>query len=243
MNLTLHIIKKDLRRVGPAAVCWAVAGLTLLVLGGLGSTTGNYFADVARIVASASFAILSLSLVAEMVHEDGLEETTVFWRTRPIAGGRLLVSKLATLLLLLVVVPMVVSQVAQLFHEGAKSPSAGELGHRVLSIAAMVFSCAAVAACTKTLGRYLFAGGLCIAATVALAYWFDQWFVAEAPKIRMQQIAESRMLVVEAFCLACATGVLLSQYLWRNRTLSVALLGLAVIGTAGIVSLWRWPFL
>ncbi len=239
MNLTLHIIKKDLRRFTSMILCWSAAGLALLILGGLGSTTGSYFGDLIRISASATFMVLSFTLVAEIIQEDGLEETTVFWRTRPISAGRLLAAKVATLLLLLMVVPIITFLVAP----GVKASTVSELGRGTLAFLSMVLSCAAVAACTKNVGRYILTGALCIVATMTLAYWTERLLIGEAPKVRVQQIGDARMLLTQLLCIVCASGILLSQYFWRNRTLSYALIATAVIGSALINSLWTWQFL
>src|SRR5262249_55528045 len=96
MNLTWHIVKKDLR-----ALRWPIGVWFLCVVGKLGVgvallnargdegiTWFNQMDLLAKTLAVGE--LLSFVLAAALVQEDLMVGTTAFWMTRPISGGRLL---------------------------------------------------------------------------------------------------------------------------------------------------------
>jgi len=100
MNLTWHIVKKDLRRLR-----WPLAGWgTLLLLRiGLGVRLKYGAApDPVLVERLQNFNNLFLTfqlvvayvLVSVLIHEEPLLGAGAFWRVRPISGGRLLRAKL-----------------------------------------------------------------------------------------------------------------------------------------------------
>jgi hypothetical protein len=103
MNLTWHIIKKDLRALRWPLLLWTLlivmklgAGALLLTADGTEGDSWILSLDAAAKILAA-LEVLSFILVAALVQEDPLVGTTAFWVTRPISGGRLLRAKLLTI--------------------------------------------------------------------------------------------------------------------------------------------------
>src|ERR1043165_9512237 len=99
MNLTLHLVRKDLVRMRPWLACWVLLLLTPIamaawLLGNNPFTTGGEgrLPDVVFIITGAQLFVGYL-LTILVIHEDGLVGTRQFWSTRPISRGRLLMAK------------------------------------------------------------------------------------------------------------------------------------------------------
>ena len=136
MNLTLHIIRKDLRRMAWALAVWAVCGLYLVLSGKLGAKVGSIYEKM-QIIAMFNYMMLTFALIAGIVQEDGLTESDVFWRTRPTAGRRMLTAKLSLLMPLFVFVPLPV-----FFVSKHSSPDAFDL--KALELVYVVLACVTV---------------------------------------------------------------------------------------------------
>ncbi len=115
MNLTWHIVKKDLR-----ALKWPLAVWTLIIIGKLSVGVALLMADgtegpewfMRMDIFSKLLAGLegvNFVLVAALIHEDLLVGTTAFWQTRPISGARLLRAKLLGIGLVFGFLPVLVT--------------------------------------------------------------------------------------------------------------------------------------
>ncbi|HWA29233.1 MAG TPA: hypothetical protein VG734_26520 [Lacunisphaera sp.] len=115
MNLTWHIVKKDLRVFRWPLLAWvllivAKLGVGVILLTADGTESEIWFksmAGFAQLLAALEGA--SFVLTAALVQEDLLVGTRAFWRTRPISGARLLHAKLITLGLVFGLVPLLVT--------------------------------------------------------------------------------------------------------------------------------------
>jgi len=101
MNLTLHIVLKDLRRLRwPLAVRLLIIALKLgigfsfVLTGGFSVMPVEWIKFLPQALLGGELAF-TFVLTAMLVHEDSLVGTTQFWLTRPISGARLLGAKLA----------------------------------------------------------------------------------------------------------------------------------------------------
>lgn len=119
MNLTWHIVRKDLRRFGGAAAGWCVflaAGTIWAASGRITDRESNHLVLVASMdganayftVWSALQGVIAFVLTAAAVLEDRVVGSDAGWLTRPISGRRLFHAKLLTTVLLFVVAPTVV---------------------------------------------------------------------------------------------------------------------------------------
>src|SRR5882757_4258729 len=115
MNLTWHIVKKDLRALRWPILLWVLVIVTKLGIGvamlTADGTEGpewfrrlDMFAKLMAGIEGVCFVFM-----ATLIHEDLLVGTTAFWMTRPISGGRLLGAKLLSIGLVFWVMPVLVS--------------------------------------------------------------------------------------------------------------------------------------
>jgi hypothetical protein len=115
MNLTWHIVKKDLRALKWPLALWllcivAKLGIGVLLLTGDGSEGPEWFSRMdALSKVLGAFQFITFVLTAAVIHQDLLVGTTAFWITRPISGGRLLRAKLITIGLVFGLAPVLVN--------------------------------------------------------------------------------------------------------------------------------------
>lgn len=237
MNLILHIMAKDLRRLTWALALWAGAGV-LAVVGTNVSGPPQSTLESLGLVAMFQFFGLSIALIAAIVQEDGLTGSTAFWRTRPISGGRLLTAKLSLIGVLFVVIPVAMGLLVRLANRGAMFARPEEVWEPLLALVALVLVGTALASCCKDLGRYFLIGALCWL-LVGFGTVGFQWvkatlgYTARGGKMRMELIAIYGVLI--------AIAVLLNQYRGRRFGLSVGLIVAGVVGAAAINAFWAWP--
>lgn len=240
MNLVWHIIKKDLRRVSWVLVVWAVTGGYLLIYRKFDIVQRSAW-DNLGIISLITFGALTLALIAAIVQEDGLTEGNEFWHTRPIAAGRMLAAKLGLILPLFILIPAVVT-LSQSWFYGTRV-SGSEVSYSMLMMGIIVLACAAMAACTKDLGRYFLGGILCIMGGVTLAEWMVSWFDFEPmTKTEQMRIVISKMYATFGLCGVASVAMLANQYFTRRTVVSIGIAFAAVVGIALIGSLWRWSF-
>jgi|GEM_PF-3675111 len=178
MNLTFHIIRKDLRALRWGLLLWVAACLTHLGLRLTQLSRGD-FASMApfwlRLEKSTRWdyllvCVLPLLLIPPLFHLDSLRGRLAFWKTLPIGRWRMLTAKLATLLTFFVVLPLLCELVyvwrAQL---GSVLPHAleGWAARFLPGVAAVTLGC--------FLARSLVTGipgvALALWAAVGLLYW------------------------------------------------------------------------
>ncbi len=233
MNLVWHIIRKDLRRLSWAYGAWAVAGAYLIAYRNLNIVQRSIWDNVG-IVALFTFLALGIALIATIVQEDGLCGANEFWRTRPIAAGRLLTAKLALVLASFAVIPMTFALILRP-GTGGELAAMGALSIYVLALAA-------VASCTKDLGQFLLVGVACVMVAPALAGFLAGLApVTGLSKPAMVALTVAKVLVLHAVVGVAALVILLNQYTTRRALLSRGLVAATVLVTALIGGLWRWP--
>ncbi len=241
MNLVWHIIKKDLRRATWVIVMWAVTGSYLLVYRKFAVVQHSVW-DNLGIVSLFIHGALILALIAAIVQEDRLTEGNEFWRTRPISGGRLLVAKLALLLALLVVLPNAVV-LGQAWLTGSAFAVA-DLRYVLPVMSVIVLSCAAMAACTKDLGRYFLGGVFCIMSVAMLGPWMVASFGVEPlSKAEQLHVETSKFFAIFGLCGVAAVIMLANQYFTRRTAVSIGIAVAAVVGVVLIQAFWRWSFI
>lgn len=115
MNLTWHIVLKDLRRLKLGLGIW-----TLMILGQIfvaermfstAAYEPGWFERQQLTLMLTIFVgdVFAFFLSAAIVLEDSLVGTRVFWVTRPISGGRLLAAKSLAILLAVVLWPLAIA--------------------------------------------------------------------------------------------------------------------------------------
>ncbi len=162
MNLTWHIVKKDLRSLWAPLALWALlvvaqVGVGVNLLFGQGSADGLWF----QRMIGYNYVLVSLDLlfayvlVSALLHEDSLVGTTVFWRTRPISGGRLLGAKLMGAAIMFGALPVLIWLPWWLTCNYGWREIAGAVPEILGMHAVAVMAALLVAVLTDNLGRFL----------------------------------------------------------------------------------------
>lgn len=238
MNSTWNIMVKDLTRLRWPLLLWAVAGI--LAVSGLnlaGYSRGAW--DQVGIFALFQFGGLTLALIAAVVQQDDPNGSKAFWRTRPIAGARLLTAKLLLILPVFVGVPFIALVIVHATSLGASRLGPESYFLPFVTMFGVALSCAALASCTSTLARYFL---------LLILGWMLIWVLIAVVQIWIQPVRggfrlENSRTIVQAIVVgSLAAGVLFNQYLSRRLILSIVLLVGAVLGAVVIRIGWPWTF-
>ena len=178
MNLTLHIIRKDLRALRWGMLLWVAACLTHLGLRLAQLARGDTAALTPfwRGIESTNrwdytaLIVLPILLLPLLLHLDPLRGALAFWKTLPISRSRLFTAKSAVLLVFFIALPFA-CEVVYFVNAGLSAVLATALADwawRFLpGLAAVVLGCAFT--------RSLKVGVPCVAALLWLAAHFLQW--------------------------------------------------------------------
>lgn len=244
MNLTWHIVRKDLRRMGPTAAVWLalVVGVALIVrlteipnevaLGGDVHSWMNSMRLLQGCLAGAS-GVLAVLLVAQLVQEDGPIGTEAMWLTRPIGSGRLLAAKLLGAAVMLIAAPLAVMWPIWL----ASGFSPAELAAATVSVAigqgAMMVFAGSVAAMARDLAQFVFGlVGLTLLVVMRAAFPMDRGVALD--------VLESRMVILQTLVPVVVVAAGGFQYFTRKTQWTRAILGggLALVVAGSLV--WPW---
>jgi hypothetical protein len=244
LQLTWHMVKKDVRRMGPTAAVWLalVAAVALIVrlaaipneiaLGGDVQSWMNSMRLLQGCLAGAS-GVLAVLLVAQLVQEDGLIGEEAMWLTRPIGPGRLLAAKLLGAAVMLIAAPLAVMGPIWL----ASGFSVGELWGATVSVAvgqgAMIVFAGSLAALTRDLGKFVFGlVGLTVLVVMRVAFAVERGVTAD--------VLETRMVILQVMVPVVVVAAGAMQYFTRKTRWARVMLGggLAVVVAASLV--WPW---
>lgn len=247
MNLTWHIVKKDLRAFRWPLGLWllcivAKLGVGVILLNSSGEEGTLWFSQMdALAMFLAAGELLSFVLVAALIQEDLMVGTTAFWMTRPISGARLLRAKLLTIGLAFLVMPVLVTLPWWLgcnYGSGEIAWAAAETVavHALVVLAALMWS-----AVTDGLGRFLMWTLVTLAATPLVTAILGYYLMRQGPGA-VPEVVATRVLVMVALLVIGTLTVLIHQYLTRHTWRSIGILG----GTLGLciltLSFWPWAW-
>jgi len=239
MNLTWHIIKKDLLRLRLPVLPWVIilAGQVYVsneLLSPLSLDMDLFFemGMFFNLLVVVGLMLTSL-LVAMLVLEDPLSGTTMFWVTRPISGGRLLGTKVVVAFLLFGLLPLLAWLPWWLYCSFGWHDLVRAAGF-VLGIQAIaVIPAFALAALVDQIGRFFL---YCLMLGFAVLVAFLQ--VASHTGISREMLL-SRLLVVAGLLLLSCLMALGLQYLTR-RMVSAAAVVIGGVALSVAVAFW-WP--
>jgi len=254
MNLIWHIVKKDLRRLWVPLALWALlvvgqVGVGMNLLLGNGTTDGVLFDRMVfyNYLFFGLDLLFAYILVAALLHDDSLVGSNVFWRTRPISGGRLLGAKLLGAAIMFGVLPVLIWLPWWLTCNYGWREVAGAVLEILGTHAVAVMAALLVVVLTDDLGRFL-------GWTIMLAITLATLIVAlasfsHAPTMTGEEgerargaLTESRAVMAFAVLMAMIAIVVIQQFLARRPALSFALV-LAGFGAATLVcTRWPWDF-
>ena len=265
MTVAMHILRKDVRRFAWWLAVWIATCVLAIardhVIRALEPIVNGDVATPLRVLAIAVDAIawtaplmrtlLFVLLVPMVVHEDPLVDSRAFWLTRPIGGRRLFLGKLAFVVLLLVL-PGVTTEVAELVVDGAHARQIAlatpEIALEWSVWAAALFALSSLTASFPGLfvaSARASALALCVIMLLSLPLFgrgpivdvYREWVTVSDSS---PSVDATRVIVV--LCLAVALTMMVAgiQYLtrrtrltWTAVTVSFACLVLVYMG-------WRW---
>lgn len=247
MNLTWHIVKKDLRAFKWPLALWALVIVAKLLVGvtllrAEGTETAEWFGrmdGMAKVL--AAFEGVSFVLAAALVQEDLLVGTKAFWRTRPISGGRLLRAKLLILGLVFGVLPLLINLPWWL----GCGYGWREIGWAALETAAIHVACVLLglfcAVVTDGFGRFLMWTLVTLFAIPTLSGTLA-YYLTRGKSGPSGELVSTRFIVCIALAVVGILVVVVHQYLTRRTWRSIAVIGT----TSGLMVLvgacWPWSW-
>lgn len=255
MKLIWNIVKKDLRRLWAPLALWAL--LVAAQVGvGMNLLLNNGNADVLWFSRMAGYSHLLLALdllfagvlMSALVHDDSLVGTRVFWRTRPISGGRLMAAKLGAATLVFGAVPTVIWLPWWLTCRYGWREIIGAVPEILGTHAVAIMAALLVATLTESLGRFL-AWAIMLAVTVAtlLLALATSWPALSSHAVistseAVAGLRESRAVVAFVVLLVVIAIVVIQQFLARRPAWAFAQ-ALAGFGVAALVCThWPWDW-
>lgn len=248
MNLTWHIVRKDLRRMAWPVAAWlgysVVVAIGVLLASWLPEKIEEAgAADWMRTLRSTMMAaaVIGTSAVVMLAGVMALEDRVVgsdsFWLTRPIRGWRMLQAKLLAAGLLLVVAPVVVLVPVWLAAGFDARDVLWAAGDLAFTQALLVGVALGLAVLTENLGQHAFAAlmmtGLTVIVMAVLAT------ILERADETRDALGTQAWLVMAIFGVA-AGGALVWQYRTRRTGVGWAIWVLALSGVAGVRLGWTW---
>ena len=246
MSLTLHLVRKDFRRVRWILAIWypiLIASVVLdarieLFLDGRGpaqevGTPSSAELDFAVVVLIGLLVVffdllMRAAIVSKLVHDDATVGSTAFWLSRPITGGTLLASK--ALLLALAMIPADIAVQMAATNHLSGSPSTSPEVFLMPVVATAVFMMLAVL--TPSLAGMAVLGGIIAGVTwgaFLVLSWLAMPVVGGEGMVEVATRAVTRdspWLLLLGVCVA----VICHQYLTRRtkRSLVIAFSGIPV---------------
>ncbi len=245
MNLTWHIVKKDLR-----ALKWPLALWTLLIATKLGLGVALLTADgtegqswfirmdgFSKVL--AGLECISFVLVAALIQEDLLVGTTAFWVTRPISGARLLRAKLCGIGLIFGLLPVLVTLPWWLGCGYGLREIAWAALETVVIQAIIVLLGLLWAVVTDGLGRFLMWTLVMYVAVPSFTFTVA-YHVSRLHPGPSGEVVGARVGVEIAIAVLGILLVVVHQFLTRNLWRSITMIGVAA-GLIVAIGLW-WPW-
>lgn len=239
MNLTWHIVRKDLVRHRLAYGLWLALLLAKFVVLGLALSDWSADADwfeqlqIGDVVLSVVESTVCFLLVGSFVLEDPLVGSGPFWLTRPISGRRLLAAKLLGVGLLFFVVPLALGAVAWSFGGVTGPQFLGQLKFSAFVQGAIVSAALVLGAISDRSNRFLLILLGAFVAALVLTPVAQKLFTVY-PETRA--LLETRMAVGSVCFVLAAAGAVWLQYTRRQLMLSGTWL---VVGILLGVAAWN----
>ncbi len=240
MNLTLHLIRKDLRHLRVAIVLWGLFVCSQVVMSHWLLTHPSVDANWLLVNGMLFNLLLAVGLgvtyflLSALVLNDPMVGTDIFWVTRPISSSRLMTAKSAVAVLVFAVLPLAIWSVWWLACDfsprGFVSGALRLLGLQLVA----VIPALAVSTLSPNLGRLLVNSFvLFLALVVASMHFATQTGVHHS--VRM-----SRLIL--AVGVLAGTGIFVAGWMYRTRAFGRAI----AVGSCGLISTllagWMWPF-
>ena len=263
MNLVMHILKADLRRL-----VWPIVAWTLLTIGATAyegfvprlATQDQVWPFILLSVGLLWIArmILAAAIVVQIVQTHSTIGSQAFWLTRPIPRGVLVIAKMLLALAVTVGIPAVTDTILMSAYDVPASDITKVVGEWSLTRAVGTLIVMVIAAQTRSLAQFALAcGGVLAAVAIAstlLAGWVGMTsrgyvgvlILASADlayDINARWPDEGPTLGAWAVMAAASLLAFWSQYRHRlrHRSIAVQVTGFVLAGVVAVA--WPWPLL
>lgn len=252
MSQTLHIMRKDARRLRWLLVLWValLAARTLLILNGAvaadSSVATGLLIQQVWVTMAAVELLLAAAIVAQLVLDEPLVGLTPFWLTRPYDARSLLREKLLVAAVVLIALPMIAdlallslfdADVSALIRAGAVSV----LVYASWALLLMVFAVLA-----PSPGAFaVIALGAVTAGVLLSATWlgFREFRIADVPGYAPPAPPDATPdVVMMVTYLSAALVVVIHQYRRRRRHVAAWLAVAGLVATAVVPRIWPFSF-
>lgn len=245
MNLTWHIVKKDLRALRWPLAVWALLivaklGVGVILLTADGTESQEWFTRMDGMSKMlAVFECVSFVLAAAVIQQDLLVGTKSFWQTRPISGGRLLRAKLVLIGLVFGLLPLLITVP---WWVGCGF-GLREIGWAALETAAIHAACVLLgilwAAVTDGFGRFLMWTIVTLFAIPSLSGTLGYYLTRGKPG-PSGELLTTRFALGAAIAAAGILIVVIHQFLTRRTGRSIALIGATGLVIVLVGACWPW---
>ena len=245
MNLTLHLVLNDLRRMRVWLVGWTGVLLLSPLIGYVVATRDQsgvsewHLPDQVTILTLLQvFVGYMLSLI--LLHEHRIVGTNQFWLTRPITRGRLLRAKAIGLFLTLGLWPAIVALPWWLwcgFSAGQLIDAAAET---IVVMMLIALAAALMAVLTDSFARALLWTVVLVAMLSFGLVYFTIVNVATVGAGREHSLVIARSIVAVVAIAAVMLGVVVTQFFLRRRGWWLGLAGALTMVLLTAASRWPW---
>ena len=243
MNLTWHIIKKDLTRLRLPLLLWLalLAGQSLVSIRLLSAQSAdmNWYTETGMLfnVLLAVTLVVGFLLASALVLSDPLVGADMFWVTRPISGARLLRAKLGAALLIFGLVPVLAWVPWWIYCDFGAAEIAGA-AWRVLWVQAIaVIPAMVLASLVGQSGRFVLCSVLVGVAVLVGVMNFVTWGGFHALSSRL---LETRLLLAAGLVVLFGAAVIWRQYTGRRFGASVPVLIAGTVLAFAVMVGWPW---
>jgi hypothetical protein len=245
MNLTGHIVGKDLFRLRWILVLWAIvltARMALAVIQSELDVAGYYpFYVMALVFGRIFLPLLGFGLVMGVQGDDPVSDSDAFWITRPISASRLLGAKCLVLASLWSIPSLVMAPwwIAHGFDLGQLCVAVLQTTswQAALTMLALPFAVISPSASRFFMSVLLAATG---SFAFVLVYQFSHFDSAAA---NPPEASVARAWVIPGLWAAAAAAIILVQFLTRRTRLSIAILTTALAACCALACAWSWKLL
>ena len=249
MKLVWHIARKDFRSLWIYMAGWLSLVILMRVLVGIGPHLAGK-ATAPLFLFSTIWPVLKLFLLAliisRLLQNDSSVGSTAFWLSRPVSGGRLLVSK-SLFLVTTLILPTLLVEALFLFSHGVTGHDLVRSLPEVLFWQLLAIAVLAIpASLTRDLPRMVSFGFLLFVAmvfsygTVAVVLRYFRYERGIYPPLTL----ETSVWIGFSLCLfAIAIAVVGYQHLTRRTRVSMTLVFLGMLICCMSGQLWTWDFM
>ncbi len=252
MRQTLHIMKKDLRRLRWLVAVWAaiVAGRVLLQtvapVAAAETFERRFVLEQVRDLALLLELLMMALIAARLVHEDAPASLNAFWLTHPYDRISLLTAKLALAAAELAVVPAAGDVATMLWARAGATDIAVAIPGFLRSHGFWALGFMVVAVLTGSLGAFMlaFVGIAAGLAAIVTVLMMVSLLMAEESRGGTPSFVSDATpgLIATAVFFAATVFVVVYQYRCRRRGRAVAIAVAGLVATLVVPTYWPWRF-